>query len=163
MVTSKHIHSLKVMGMARNTATQAWSSSRTDGRWTSVSSKPIINALVSLPVGSYFLEALDTEGQTKDAAFIADFTIKHICAFEEGLVVGVCMDGACISSFELINAKFPNIFTFICPTHSIDNFIKNVFAGSKDVIRMRGITRTFAWAKTFFAARWTRSGRLSSL
>eukprot|EP00967_Tisochrysis_lutea_P040565 scaffold48766_cov19-Tisochrysis_lutea.AAC.1 len=86
----------KVLGMARMTGLVIIS----DG-WTSVSHKPIINTLASLPAGSYFLEALDTEGQTKDSAFIANFINRHIMSLPEGMRAGVCMDGACVSSLSL--------------------------------------------------------------
>lgn len=48
-------------------------------------------------------------------------------------------------AFPLINARFPHVFCYICPTHSIDNFIKNVFS-EKDTVRMRGIERTFTFS-----------------
>eukprot|EP00967_Tisochrysis_lutea_P078962 scaffold107829_cov22-Tisochrysis_lutea.AAC.1 len=41
--------------------------------WTSVSNRPIVNALASTPVGSYFIKAIDASGKTKDAKFIGNF------------------------------------------------------------------------------------------
>lgn len=49
--------------------------------WTSVANKPIINALVAVPAGSYFIAALDTSGETKDAHYIATFMKGHIERF----------------------------------------------------------------------------------
>mmetsp|Transcript_32514 Transcript_32514/g.103757 ORF Transcript_32514/g.103757 Transcript_32514/m.103757 type:complete len:479 (+) Transcript_32514:91-1527(+) len=106
--------------------------------WTSVSNRPIINALAALPLGLFFLAALDTSGATKDARYIADFMIQHITTYGSADVVGVCMDGVCTSSFPLIEMDFPHIFTYICPTHSLDNYMKNVCC-DKEVIRMKNI------------------------
>eukprot|EP00967_Tisochrysis_lutea_P026088 scaffold30163_cov33-Tisochrysis_lutea.AAC.1 len=113
--------SAKVHGMAESVGVTIVS----DG-WTNVQHKPIINALVSLPLGTYFLTALDTAGQTKDAKFIADFIIEQIKNFGPEKVVAVCVDGACTSAFPLINVKYPHVMKFICPAHSLDNFMKNI-------------------------------------
>jgi hypothetical protein len=108
--------------------------------WTSVSNRPIINALAVLPLGLFFLAALDTSGATKDTQYIADFMIKQITDYGSSDVVGVCMDGAgaCTASFPIIQDEFPHVFTYICPTHSLDNYMKNVCC-DKDTIRMKGI------------------------
>ena len=58
-------------------------------------------------------------------------------------IVAVCMDGACMSSFAQITETYPWVFCFICPTHSLDNFLKNV-CGNQDKIRMAGIEGEFA-------------------
>ena len=105
---------VKMQGLAEMTGVTIIS----DG-WTNVQSKPIINALASLPVGSYFLAAEDTSGATKDAVYIKNFIVKHIRGFGEEHVVAVCMDGACTPSFPLIAEECPSVFTFICPTHSL--------------------------------------------
>jgi hypothetical protein len=104
--------------------------------WTSESNRPILNALAALPLGLFFLEALDTSGKTKDARYIADFMIKQITKYGSDNVVGVCMDGACTASFPLIEHDFPHVFTFICPTQSLDNYMKNVCC-SKDVVTLK--------------------------
>lgn len=61
------------------------------------------------------------------------------------------MDGACTSAFPLINAEIPSVFTYICPTHSLDNFLKNI-CSDKPTIRVKGISdREFAWGESFLA------------
>ena len=105
--------------------------------WTSIASRPIINALLSTPAGTRFLEALDTSGDTKDAQYIADFICRTIEAVGPENVVAVCMDGACKSSFLLIQAQHPHVQCFICPTHSLDNFLKNV-GSDKEMIGVQG-------------------------
>ena len=41
--------------------------------WTSCQHRPIINAIVSTVAGAQLVKSVDTSGETKDAAFIADF------------------------------------------------------------------------------------------
>jgi len=75
--------------------------------WTSVQSRPIINALLSTPVGTRFLKAVDTSGAVKDARYIADFVLSCIQEVGAEKIVAVCMDGACTASFALINEQVP--------------------------------------------------------
>ena len=90
--------------------------------WTSIQSRPIINALLSTAVGSQLIKALDTSGEAKDKEFIADFICSLIDLKGPENIVAVCMDGACKGSFALIIAWYPRGFCFICPAHSVDNF-----------------------------------------
>jgi len=136
----------KVQGLAELTGVTIIS----DG-WTNVSHKPIINCLASLPLGSYFIAAQDTSGATKDATYIKDFIVKHIQGFGSEHVVAVCMDGACTASFPLIAAECPHVFSFICPAHSLDCFMKNV-CSDKGKVRVKGLTdREFDWGEPFLA------------
>ena len=59
------------------------------------------------------------------------------------------MDGACKAAFPLIQEKAPHVLTFICPAHSIDNFMKNVFS-DKPTIRVKGLDREFDWGGDVF-------------
>lgn len=92
----------KIDGIIEHTGVMLMS----DG-WTNVQSRPILNVIAACPVGSYFIEALDTSGDTKDAEFIAAFMSSHIVRFGPEKIVALCMDGACKSSFSLIEAEFP--------------------------------------------------------
>jgi len=55
-----------------------------------------------------------------------------------------------MSSFAQITEAFPWVFCFICPTHSLDNFLKNV-CGNQDKIRMTGIEGEFRWGSSVFS------------
>ena len=131
MLTKKHVPALDkkldekvskaISGLIEETGALLIS----DG-WTSIQSRPIINALLSTPVGAKFLKAIDTSGQIKNAQFIADFIIEMVTSVGPENVVGVCMDGACKASFSIIEERFPHINCFICLTHSLDNFLKTV-------------------------------------
>ena len=85
--------------------------------WTSIQSRPIINALLSTSVGAKFLKAIDTSGHNviKDAQFIADFIIEMVTYASVGPEngAGVCMDGACKASFSIIEERFPHSHCFI--------------------------------------------------
>ena len=65
-------------------------------------------------------------------------------------VVAVCMDGACKASFPLIQAVYPHVQCFICPTHSLDNFLKNVGSSNEKItIKEQG---EYNWGEDVFAA-----------
>lgn len=135
----------KINGLIKETGAMLIS----DG-WTSVQARPIINALLATPAGSKFVQALDTSGEIKDARFIADFIIKIIECVGPENIVAVCMDGACKASFELITAHFPHVFCFICPTHSVDNFLKNV-CSDNETIKVKSIEGDFDWGSSIFS------------
>jgi hypothetical protein len=101
--------------------------------WNSCQSRPILNALLASPVGSLFLKSVDTSGDSKDAKYIADFMISCIHEVGAEFVVAICMDGACVSSFPIITAAVKHVFCFICPTHSVDNFLKNVCSSQAEI------------------------------
>ena len=140
---------LKISGCMAGLITEIGAMVISDG-WTSIQDRPIINALLATPVGTKFLKAIDTSGETKDKEFIADFVIDVINESTPKNIVAVCMDGACMSSFAQITEAFPWVFCFICPTHSLDNFLKNV-CGNQDKIRMTGIEGEFEWGSSVFS------------
>jgi len=120
--------------------------------WTSTSNRPIINALATTPVGSYFIKAVDTSGKTKDAKYISDFMIGVIDEFGPQDVTAVCMDGACKSAFDRIQAAHPHVACFICPTHSLDNFMKNICSNADvENITVRG-EGSYPWGEDLFAS-----------
>lgn len=125
--------------------------------WSSCANRPIINALAASPLGTYFMKAVDTSGETKDAVFIADFMCNAIEEYGADKVVAVCMDGACKSSFEAIEEVHEHIFCYICPTHSLDNFMKNVCSGDKQTINVRGYSGpTLEWGEPIFSDSFTK-------
>jgi hypothetical protein len=121
----------RVLGVVKRTGAMIIS----DG-WSSVANRPIVNALAATPLGVFFIKAVDTSGETKDANFIANFVNTEIIAFGRDNVTAVCMDGACKQAFAFIEAQNPRIFCFICPTHSVDNFLKNI-NGDNDEVRIQ--------------------------
>ena len=136
--------SKKIDGLIKETGAMLIS----DG-WTSISMRPIINGLLATAAGTRFLKAVDTSNEIKDAAFIANFVITMIEEAGPENIVAVCMDGACKASFSLIIDKFEHVFCFICPTHSIDNFLKNV-CSDKPRIKVKDIVDDFEWGRDIF-------------
>ena len=59
------------------------------------------------------------------------------------------MDGACKAAFKLIERKYPHLFCFICPTHSVDGFIDNV-GGDCAYVTVRG-EGTYPWGEDVFS------------
>ena len=138
--------SKKIDGLIKETSAVIIS----DG-WTSCQRRPIINAIVSTAAGSQLVKSVDTSGETKDAAFIADFIGEVIVSKGSHNIVAVCMDGACKASFALITAKFPHVFSYICPAHSLDNFMKNVCSESAK-IQVKSIEGLFDWDTDIFSS-----------
>lgn len=60
------------------------------------------------------------------------------------------MDGACKASFPIITETLPHLFTYICPTHSLDNFMKNI-CGDKPLVRIKGVEGEFVWDESLFS------------
>jgi len=59
------------------------------------------------------------------------------------------MDGACVSCFAIINAKWPHIFCYVCPTHGLDLLLKNVCSDAAQ-IGLRGDLDKYPWGETLF-------------
>ena len=97
------------------------------------------------------MKSVDTLGATKDAAFIADFIGEVIVSKGSHNIVAVCMDGACKASFALITVKFPHVFRYICPAHSLDNFMKNV-SSENEKIKVKSIEGLFDWDTDIFSS-----------
>ena len=93
---------------------------------------------------------MDTSGHIKDAQFIADFVCEVIHDKGPENIVAVCMDGACKASFSLITAKYEHVFCFICPAHSVDNFLKNV-CSDLDKIKLKSIEGVLDWGTSIFS------------
>jgi hypothetical protein len=141
MFTTKHIPELDrkldaaVMARINGLLEKLGGIILSDG-WTSTSNRPILNVLLSVLGYSTLRAAIDSSGSAKTMKYIASLLIKYITEVGPEKIFAVCMDGACKGAFPLIRAKFPWIQCFSCPSHGIDNFIKNV-CSSKDEIKMQ--------------------------
>ena len=134
----------KIEGLLEETGCMIMS----DG-WTSTQNRPIINALQSTPAGARFLKAVDTSGDTNDAQDVADLICACIRSVGPENLVAVVMDGACKSSFAIIEKEFPHIICFICPTHSVDNFLKNI-CSDKSTVTVKD-TGEYTWGYDTFS------------
>lgn len=108
--------------------------------WTDVNGRVIQNCIVHTAKGEFFLKAKDVTGEYKDGKWIADFIAECIEEVGPANVTAVCMDGAPANkaSFPFVETKYPHVICFICPTHTIDLFIKN--ACNESVVSVNGVT-----------------------
>jgi hypothetical protein len=118
--------------------------------WGTAQDQPIVYGLASCPFGSYFLKALDTSGETKDAQYIAGFVSELIEEVKPERITAVCMDSASKASFPLIEAAYPHLFCFVSPSGSIDQFLKDV-CSSEATLTVEGQTGRLAWGENFLA------------
>ncbi len=58
--------------------------------------------------------------------YIADLVVQQIKELGAHIVTAVCMDGACAGAFKHIEAEIEHVTCFICPTHSLNNFMSDV-------------------------------------
>lgn len=87
---------------------------------TNIQNRSLLNVLCSNPAGQYFVKVIDTSGKVKTKEYIAEEAIRMIEAEGAENVVVLVMDGACRSSFPLINAKYPHVICLICCAHGLD-------------------------------------------
>ena len=116
--------------------------------WDSTQHRPIINVLFSTLTGTKFLCALDTSGDSKDMRYIADLVVQQIKELGADIVTAVCMDGACAGAFRHIEDAIKHVTCFICPTHSLNNFMSDICA-SNNAISVRGQQKV-VWGEDLF-------------
>ena len=114
----------------------------------SKSKKALINILFNTEAGTQSLCTVPATEVVKDMRYIANLLIERIIAIGADKVTAICMDGACFGCFKFIQQRFPHIHCYICPTHSLDNFIKNI-CSKKPFITIRG-QGSFEWGESIF-------------
>jgi hypothetical protein len=87
---------------------------------TNIQSRSLLNCICSNPAGQFFVKVIDTSGKVKTKEYIAEEAILMIEAEGPENVAVLIMDGACRSSFPLINAKYPHVICLICCAHGLD-------------------------------------------
>ena len=70
-------------------------------------------------------------------------------------VFSCTMDGACKGAFPIIQAQLPWVQCFVCPSHTIDGFIKNALSDTATIrIQANAMSHvefaTIAWGETMF-------------
>eukprot|EP01018_Ginkgo_biloba_P033073 Gb_05464 [translate_table: standard] len=96
--------------------------------WTDARNKPLINVIVVCPKGSMFLNAVDCNGELKDATFIANILIDAMESVGPSNVVQVITDNArvCKAARLLVEARYENIFWTPCAIHSLNLISKKI-------------------------------------
>ena len=120
----------------------------------STSKDACLNVLFETSAGTQFISSIAATEVKKDMQYIARHIIDHIKKIGAANVTAVIMDGACVGAFKYITAKFKHVHCFICPTHSLDNFIKNI-CSDKPTITVKGHENcpqaTFVWGESLFS------------
>jgi hypothetical protein len=75
--------------------------------WSSTSNRPLLNFLAVNPMGAVFVKAVDTSGDVKDAAYIADLIIKEVEVLGPENVIQVITDNAsaCAAAGKLVERR----------------------------------------------------------
>eukprot|EP01018_Ginkgo_biloba_P023549 Gb_28141 [translate_table: standard] len=96
--------------------------------WTDARNRPLINVIDVCPKGSMFLNAVDCNGELKDATFIANILIDAIESVGLSNVVQVITDNArvCKVARLLVEARYENIFWTPCVVHSLNLILKKI-------------------------------------
>eukprot|EP01018_Ginkgo_biloba_P024160 Gb_27540 [translate_table: standard] len=89
---------------------------------------PLINVIAVYPNGSMFLNAVDCNGELKDATFIANILIDAIESVGPSNVVQVITDNArvCKATGLFVEARYENIFWTPYAVHSLNLILKKI-------------------------------------
>jgi hypothetical protein len=93
----------------------------TDG-WDNVIRRPLMNVMLSCPMGDIFLGSIDTTGNKKTKAYIATELKKFIDAVGPRFVTQICTDNATnmLGAMDDIVATYPHIFKQGCAENALD-------------------------------------------
>eukprot|EP01018_Ginkgo_biloba_P040755 Gb_13499 [translate_table: standard] len=96
--------------------------------WTYARNGPLINVIDVCPKGSMFLNAVDCNGELKDATFIANILIDAIESVGPSNVVQVITDNArvCKANGLLVEARYDNIFWTPYVVHRLNLILKKI-------------------------------------
>ncbi|KAL0048466.1 hypothetical protein WJX82_003960 [Trebouxia sp. C0006] len=80
------------------------------------------------PIGVKFVRALDTSGHEKSGDYIADKLGEVIDEIGPEHITAVIMDGAYnnVSANELLEERYPRLFTLHCTAHALDLALERI-------------------------------------
>lgn len=95
--------------------------------WTSVSNRPLCNAMLVSPAGELFLGSVDTTGNEKTAEYMASIMDKFIEQVGPHNVVQICTDNASsmLKASQIITNKHPQIYIQGCAAHAMDLLLED--------------------------------------
>lgn len=95
---------------------------------TDITSRPLVNVVLTSASGNVFLNAHDTSGKPKKAKFIADLLADHLEALGPDHCVLVVTDNAanCKKAGQLIEERYPHITWTGCLAHCMDLMLKDI-------------------------------------
>lgn len=97
--------------------------------WTNVKKHTLMNFLAqSGGYGAMYLKAVDTEGNVKDAEYIAEEIDKCIMKVGINNVVQIITDSAsnCKKAGRIIEEKYPQLFWSPCVAHCLSLLLKDI-------------------------------------
>ncbi|KAH9293455.1 hypothetical protein KI387_041340, partial [Taxus chinensis] len=96
--------------------------------WTDIKHRPLINIIVTCPVGPYFLRAIDCTGKRKDATFQFQILKDAIEEIGPSNVVQVVTDSArvCKLAGMMVEGAYKHIFWTPCCVHALNNALKDI-------------------------------------
>ncbi len=100
----------------------------TSDGWSDVRRRPLLNLLVVSSKGEMFFKAVDTGGETKDAAYIAGQLIDCIREVGANSVIQVVTNSAavCKATSRLVEQEFSWITWTPCTPHCLDLLLEDV-------------------------------------
>ena len=95
--------------------------------WDNVGRRPLMNVMLSCPVGDIFLGSIDTTGNKKDKTYIAGKLKQYIEAVGPQNVVQVCSDNASamLGALDQVVDEYPHIYKQGCAAHIIDLLLED--------------------------------------
>eukprot|EP01018_Ginkgo_biloba_P036187 Gb_33622 [translate_table: standard] len=96
--------------------------------WTNARNMPLVNVIVVCPKGLIFLNAVDYNGELKDATFITNILINPIESIGPSNVVQVIINNArvCKEVGLLVEERYENIFWTPCAIHNLNLILKKI-------------------------------------
>jgi hypothetical protein len=98
----------------------------TDG-WDNVTCRPLMNVMLSCPVGDIFLVSINTTGNKKTKAYIATELKKFIEDVGPRFVTQICIDNATnmLGTMDDIVTTYPHISKQGCAVHALDLMLED--------------------------------------
>lgn len=95
--------------------------------WDNVQNRPLLNVLLCCPTGDTFLGSIDTTGNKKDAAYIAEQMSIHINRVGPSNVVQVCTDNASsmVAAGRILTQRHPHLYFQGCGAHILDLLLQD--------------------------------------
>ena len=96
--------------------------------WSNIQNHPVINCLLVTGDGAMFIDAVDTSGEVKDSAFIADELARNIHSVGADNIVQVVTYSAsnCVRARKLLQQHFKGIVFSPCTAHCLDLALKDI-------------------------------------
>ena len=92
--------------------------------WSNIQNRPVINCLLVTGDGAMFIDAVDTSGEVKDSAFIADELARNIHSVDADNIVQVVTDS--VGARKLLQQRFKGIVFSPCTAHCLDLALEDI-------------------------------------